>query len=145
MGVPAIAMAFVAAFSAVKQNEAAKKSARAQKKARNEQNAVNAQRAAEERRRQIREERIKRAKMLQASENTGVEGSSGVLGGVGGLSTNLSANLGSNAAMLQSAQNISIFEQQAADANQRYQMWGSIGNFSSNASTLFTQYNAAKK
>lgn len=111
--------------------------AQEQKKARQEQDAMNSAQAAAERRRQIREERVKRARVLQSAAATGTTGSSGEAGAVSGLSTTLSANIGSNLGALQSAQNISIFSQASADfmsaANAKQadsQFWGQIAGLS---------------
>lgn len=96
-------------------NRQAKKSQKAQEQAGYEQKALQAQQAAQEKRAQIREERVKRAKVLQASENTGVAGSSGEAGAIGSLSTNLASNLGFNKGQIDGAGRISALNQQASD------------------------------
>lgn len=53
---------------------------------------------------------------MQSAANTGVAGSSGELGALGALATNLNTNIGANLGMLQSAQNISGYSQNAATA-----------------------------
>jgi hypothetical protein len=93
----------------------ARKSAEEQRKAQSEQRAVQARQAAEEKRKQVREERVRRAKILQGSENTGVTGSSGEIGALGSLSTQLAANLGSNVGASRSGALIGGFNQTAAD------------------------------
>lgn len=120
--IAAVVGAVVGVAGAVQASEAqadarkeAKKSAAAQQKASYEQKALQSQQAAQERRQQIREERVKRAKVLQASENTGVGVSSGALGSVGGLSTQLSTNLGFNQGQIAGANRISGYNQQASD------------------------------
>lgn len=95
----------------------AKKSAEQQRRAQAEQRAVQARQAAEERRKQVREERVRRAKILQSSENTGVSGSSGEVGALGSLSTQLASNIGSNLGAARSGELISGFNQSAADFN----------------------------
>lgn len=98
-------------------NEANRNARRAeaeQQKARAETQAQQTQRAAEERRRQVREERVRRARIIAASGGTGAAGSSGEAGGIGVLSTNLGANIGSNLGRQQAGANISMFEQNAA-------------------------------
>lgn len=80
-----------------------------------EQKAQNASQAANERRKQVREERLRRARILQASQNTGTTGSSGEVGALGSLGTTLNANIGTNLGALQTANNISIFSQNAAN------------------------------
>lgn len=116
---------------------AQKKSAAEQAKARQEQQAGQAAQAAQERRAQIREERARRARILQSSENTGVGISSGSLGATGSLATELGANLGANLGAQQRANNISSFNQNAADYLSSAQShintantWGQVGSLS---------------
>lgn len=85
------------------------------KRIQREQQAQNAAQQAAERRKQIREERVRRARIIQASSNSGTEASSGELGAIGGLSTNLNSNIGQNLGAVQSANNISIFSQNISD------------------------------
>lgn len=126
----------------VQQHEAAVAGRDAQK----EQMALNASRAAQERRQQIREERVRRARVLQASENTGTTESSGQMGAVGNLATQLQTNIGFNLAQIRGAERISGFQQEAQDAMDEANMWrqvqqlgGSIfqaaGGFGSTAGT----------
>lgn len=117
--------------------------AQEQKKAQDEVKAQNAAKAATERRQQIREERVKRARIIQASQATGTAGSSGELGSLGSLGTTLGSNIGQNLGSLQTANNISIFSQNAASLNMEANalsndasMWsqagslvGSVANF----------------
>lgn len=86
-----------------------------QRKVRNEQKAQNEAQSAQERRKQLREERIRRAKILSLSQSAGVTGSSGESGALGGLSTQLATNLGSNLGALNSAADMSLFSQNAAN------------------------------
>ena len=92
------------------------------------QNASNRAQQLEEQRKQIREERVKRARIMQASENTGVANSSGEMGAVGGLATQLSSNMAYNQGAVQRASDIGSFQQNAADAAGQAQMWGAIGS-----------------
>lgn len=91
-------------------------SQKAQRKIQAEQRASNSAEALLERRQQIREERVRRARILQSSENTGTSGSSGEAGAISSLATQFGANLGFNVGKLQTARNISIFSQDAANA-----------------------------
>lgn len=118
------ASAFVVSIYSAKQNRDY------QVKAGNEQRAANASAAAKERRQQIREERIRRATILQSSENSDVQGSSGESGALGSLSTQLGSNIGFNLGQMQSANNISIFQQKAAD-------WQAIGQIAQQAGSMF--------
>jgi uncharacterized membrane-anchored protein YjiN (DUF445 family) len=97
-------------------------------KASREQRANNEAEAARERRQQIREERIRRAQIINAAEQTGVSDSSGAIGSVAALATNLNSNLSMNQGRLERAQNISIFQQNAADAQMRASLYKQIGD-----------------
>lgn len=101
----------------------AKDARREQEKAQAEQRAQNASSSAEERRKQVREERIRRARILQASSNTGTAESSGEIGALGSLSTQLSTNIGLSTMAQQRANNISIFNQNASDSLFSAQEW----------------------
>lgn len=114
--------AFLAVDNYIKSDDArkeAKKNAEnaagEQRKSQAEQLAGNAAQQAAERRRQVREERVRRARLLQASENSGTTGSSGETGGIGSLATQFGSNLGLNAGAANRAQNITAFNQTAAD------------------------------
>lgn len=124
-----------------KQKEAVKE----QRKARNEQKAQNEAQAAQERRKQLREERIRRAKILSTSQAAGATGSSGEVGALGGLSTQLSTNLGANLGALNSAADISLFSQNAANfssaadqSNANAQMAGQVSSLAFQAGSLFS-------
>lgn len=83
--------------AARKGREAANESRAAQAKQKSETEATKAQQQMQERRRQIREERVRRARLLQASENTGTQGSSGEFDALGNLSTAFSVAVGESA------------------------------------------------
>ena len=120
----------VSAGSAYMGYQERKDAQRAQKKAQSEQKARNAAEAAAERRRQIREERVKRARILQSSENTGTTNSSGALGALSSLSSQFGTNVGMNLGRLRSADNISIFNQKAADSMASAENWGAVQGLS---------------
>ena len=100
------------------------------------QRAQNASEAARELRQQVREERIKRARILQSASNTGTAGSSGELGAISNISTNLGANLGANAGNINRANQISIFEQKAADLFSNAQLAQQLGSTVARATTF---------
>lgn len=118
--------------------------AQEQKKAMRSQQAQNEAQAAQERRKQIREERVKRARILAASSSTGTSGSSGEVGSLGSLSTQLSSNIGFNKGAINTAKDISIFNQASADfaseANKlgaESQMWAQVGSLAMSGASLF--------
>lgn len=124
-----------------KQKEAVKE----QRKIRNEQKAQNEAQAAQERRKQLREERIRRAKILSTSQSAGATGSSGEAGALGGLSTQFATNLGANLGALNSAADISLFSQNAANfssaadqAGANAQMGSQVASLAFQAGSLFS-------
>jgi hypothetical protein len=142
MAIAAITTTVVSANAQAEAQEEAKKnnarSADAQRKGQAEQAAGNAAQAASERRKQVREERVRRARIMQSSEASGTVGSSGETGGIGSLSTQLGANLGTNAGAIQRSVAIGDFSQQAADFSfqaqqsmgeaQKFQQLGQLGS-----------------
>lgn len=78
----------------------------------------------------IREERIRRARIMQASENTGVGGSSGQFGSTAALSTLTGSNVAAQRGQSRAAAGITAANQRGADAQQAGQMWGQIGQVS---------------
>lgn len=117
----------------------ASRAAREQERANGVTIAQQAQQAAQERRQQIREERIKRASILQQSENMGTANSSGETGALGGMKTHLGSNLGFNQSAIMAGQQISGFNQNAANFMQSAQtaqgragMWGQVSGIGGN-------------
>ncbi len=109
------------AYSMQQQEKAEDRAVEQQRQAANEQRksrataqAGNAAQAAAEKRRQLREERVKRARILQGSVNSGTTGSSGELGAVGNLATQMGDAVGMNLGALDRGANISRYEQDAA-------------------------------
>lgn len=140
--VAAVAVAAGGAYMSYQQQRAAarnqRKAAEEQRKANAAQEARQAQEAARERRQQLREERVRRARILQSSENLGVSGSSGELGAIGALATNLSSNIGDNIGALNTARTISRHNQRAADYQSaaaqnmaNASLWGQVSSFGS--------------
>lgn len=117
MGVAAITAGLLV-YGAYQSNEArrdSKRSAREQKKA-NAVAAAQGQVADIQKRRELkRQERVRRAQLLQASNNMGVEGSSGESGSLSALSTSISSANASIRGSALSNQTISAFNQKAAD------------------------------
>lgn len=135
MGIEVIVAAATLTSSIVSANEQkkqAKKAAAAQQQNRNEENARNKAQQMAERRAQIREERVKRARVLQSAQNTGVAFSSGETGATSSLSTNLNSNIGFNQSMIASGERMSVFSQNAADAQMRGQNAAMLGNLALN-------------
>lgn len=82
------------------------------------------------RRQQLRQERIRRAAILQASENTGVSGSSGAIGSTGALQTNTGTNLSNLAAGASASRGLEDASRRRAAAISTGQTAGAIGSIS---------------
>jgi hypothetical protein len=92
MGIEVIIAGLTAAVSVIggiAQSSAASSAAAAQREANAIEGAQNQVASTNSRRERVREQRIRRAQIIAASENQGVTGSSGQVGAVGALSTNL--------------------------------------------------------
>lgn len=88
--------ALVGVVGGIAQANSASAAAAEQREARNIQTAQQKTAGIESRRQRIREERIRRAQIIAASENQGTSDSSGQVGAVGALSTNLSGLIGTS-------------------------------------------------
>lgn len=137
MGVEVIVAAAslaVAAGSAYEQSRQAKSAAGDRKKAGKIQQAENQAAANESRRQQIREERVRRASIQQSSQNTGVSASSGELGSISALGSQVGGNVANISRQETSAGAITNLSQSAANADFAGQQAGQIGQF---AGTVF--------
>jgi len=136
----AIAASATTTAYSIDQNQKAKAE---QKKQQQIQRAGNLAQQQEERRRQIREERIKRARILQSAENTGTAGSSGELGGIGSLATQLSNNIGANLGIIDRANQMSASAQSEASAKVNAGISSQIGQMApgliTSGASIFSQ------
>lgn len=114
----------------IAQRKQAKKAARAQREASATARAQQANAEARDRRQKVREERLRRAKIIQTSFNTGVSGSSGELGAVSALGTNVGDVVGASRGDTVAADRVSALNQQAADATfKANQIGATVGLF----------------
>lgn len=125
----------VAAGSAYTQAQEAKSAASDRKKAGKIQQAENQASSNESRRQQIREERVRRASILQSSQNTGVSASSGQLGSISALGSQVGGNVSNISRQETSAGAITNLNQSAANADFRGNQAAQIGSF---AGTVFS-------
>lgn len=131
--------ALVGVVGAVGQMNAASETAAAQRESRDISSAQQKVNSQESRRQRIREERIRRARMMAASENVGTSRSSGEVGAIGALSTNLAGLFGQSLGESKSAAGMNAADQRAADAQNRGNIIGAwtgviqsgLGGFSS--------------
>jgi hypothetical protein len=120
--VAAVAAAGASYMAGQEQKKAAKAAAADRERARQEQKeAADIASAAEktkmisEQRRAIREARVRNAKIMQAAENSGVDGSSGALGASGAINTNLSTVFADSRARNTAVEGINQHNQNASD------------------------------
>ena len=107
--------ALVSVIGGIAQANAVSAAAAQEKEARNVQTAQQKTAGIESRRQRIREERIRRAQILAVSENQGTASSSGAVGAVGALSTNLAGLVGSSLGESKANEAVSSRLQSAAD------------------------------
>jgi len=107
--------ALVGAFGAIAQSNAASQAAGAQKEARAIEGAQTQVQSQQNRRQRIREARVRRAQMLAASENQGTSQSSGEIGAIGAINTNLAGMIGTSLGEGKAAFGINTNMQKAAD------------------------------
>lgn len=104
---------------AVAQANAAKEAAAAQRESNEISGAQQKVNSTESKRSKVRETRVRRAQILAQSENVGVADSSGEVGAIGALNTNLSGVFGQSAGQSNSNEGINTQNQKAADAQSR--------------------------
>ena len=127
--VVAVAGLGISAVGQFKQQKAAKKAARAQEESLRLQQRSASIRAARERVQQVREARIKRAQAVAGAAIGGTLDSSGLAGGVGGIQSQLGANLAfsqniEDLGIQATAQNV-----KASNAQSQSNMWGAVAGF----------------
>lgn len=120
--------AVVGIIGGIAQANATASAAASQKEANAVQGAQQQYASTESRRQRVRETRIRRAQMIAASENQGVTGSSGQIGAVGALSTNLAGLFGSSLGETNSNIGINKNMQAAADFTASANMIGAWTN-----------------
>jgi len=108
--------AVVGIVGAIGQANAASEAAAAQRESRDINAAQNKVNARDDRRSRIREERIRRARIQSAAENVGTSRSSGEVGAIGALSTNLAGLFGQSYGQSNSNAGMNAADQRSADA-----------------------------
>lgn len=107
--------ALVGVVGGIAQANAASAAAQQQREAKEIQTAQQKTAGIESRRQRIREERIRRAQIIAASENQGTSASSGQVGAVGALSSNLAGLIGNSLGESKANAAVSSKLQSAAD------------------------------
>lgn len=131
----AIAALVVSLYSANEQRQASNEAAKDQKEANKVKTAT--QKAADiaAMRQKAREERVKRARIQQAAENAGVGGSSGEVGALSAIQTNLASARAFQAGTAAASGSITNRLNSAASHEQDAAKWGAIGQV---ANTVFS-------
>ena len=122
--------AILSATSAVAGVVQGQKAADAQKKAQDAQAKQSQLEAHRARIQAVREARIKRASILAADADMG-GATSGIAGGVSSIASQLGSNIGFQNQREQAANSVSMFNQQAIDANNSASIFNTIAGFSS--------------
>jgi len=125
----AVAGLAVAAYSANKQAKATKKAAKERKKSIAAQQRIADLKASRERVRAVREARVKRGMLAARAAGGGVSGASGAQAGQQGVISQLSGNLAFSQKVQDFGQQASLYNQNAADAQESSAKWGAIGGF----------------
>lgn len=142
MGIETAIVAAVAAsvigtaYSSIQQNRAQKNAARAQREASDVNQAQQKNQEMEARRQQIRQQRIRAAQVEQAAANTGVSNSSGEIGSISALATNVGSNMAQLSSQASAAQGIGQANQNVADSIGRAQDWQMFGQLSGSVGSL---------
>ncbi|QHJ80870.1 MAG: hypothetical protein [Bacteriophage sp.] len=132
-----VAIAAVASTAAaVQQNRAQKRAAGAQQDAADTASAQQKNQEMEARRQQVRQQRIRTAQVQQAASSSGASQSSGELGSLSALGTNVGANLASMASQSLAAQGIGAANQRSLDYQQKAQQWGMYGQVAGSIGSL---------
>lgn len=134
----------VGLVSTAASTSAANKSAAAQKQAQNIQLAESQNAAKEDKRQLLREERIRRARIMQGSYNSGAAGSSGEIGALGAMTTNVDGKIANSEATSKANIGVNKFNQQAMDYDNKARealAWGEV--FQSAAGSAASAFNSA--
>jgi len=120
--------AIVGVIGGIAQASATASAANAQREANNIAGAQQETAATNSRRERIREQRIRRAQIIAASENTGTSSSSGQIGAIGALSTNLAGLVGNSLGESRANAGVNRQNQRAADYTASANMIGAWTN-----------------
>lgn len=123
-------------YGTTQSQRASKKAANSQKEASDIAAAQQKQQMMDERRNQIRQQRIRTAQIEQGASNVGASMSSGELGSLSALSTNVSNNLARLSGSNLAAQGIASANQSTLNAQQDIQTAGAISSLGGSALSL---------
>jgi len=127
-----------AAGSAYMQNKNVAAARKQQKNAADVAQAQNQVQQQNDIRNQIRQQRIRTAQIMQASADTGTQGSSGELGGVSALASQTGNNVGQIASRANSQNSILGYQNEASADMGRAATWGAVGQIASSSFNIFS-------
>lgn len=141
----AITSLAIGAVSTVEQIQASKESNRAQRRAASVAQAQNTVSMQDNVREQIRQERIRTAQIQQSAVNTGVGQSSGDIGGVSALTSQVGSNIGSMSGQIDSESSILNYRNQASSLMSQANTWGAIASLGFKGFNVFSETPQFKK
>lgn len=123
-------------YSVTEQQRQSKRATSAQKEASNIAEAQRKNEEMDQRRQQVRQQRIRAAQIEQGAANQGASDSSGELGSLSALSSNVASNLATMSGRSAAASGIYSANQRALDAQSAAQTAGAIGQIGGLAMNL---------
>lgn len=123
-------------YSVTEQQRQSKRATRAQKEASNIAEAQRKNEEMDQRRQQVRQQRIRAAQIEQGAANQGASDSSGELGSLSALSSNVASNLATMSGRSAAASGIYSANQRALNAQSAAQTAGAIGQIGGLAMNL---------
>lgn len=134
----------VAAGSAYMQHRDARSALAAQTQAANTANAQNQVSQQASIRNQIRQQRIRAAQIQQAASNTGTQFSSGDIGGVSALTSQIDSNVATVRQNAYTQNALTNLGNEAAEDQSNAATWGSVGSLAGQSFNLFANTTGAK-
>jgi len=134
----AIASLVVAAGSAYMQNQEQQKARKAQKNASEVQAAQNQAATQADIRSQVRQQRVRTAQIMQGSANTGTLGSSGEIGGISALGSQVGSNVATISQNQSTQSGVLAYQNKASDAQGNAATFGAIGSLASSSFNVFS-------
>ena len=126
----------VGAFGTFQQISAQKKAAREQKKANDAQRRIQQEQTRRSRLQAVRQAQIARAQSLASGQAAGAVDSSAIAGGGAAIAAQTGAAVGSASQLSGLSNQITVFNQNAADAAQRAKTLGGIANLGFSAASF---------
>lgn len=133
----------IGAFSTFQQISSQKKAAREQKKANTAKRKIQQEQTRRSRLQAVRQAQIARAQSLASGQAAGAVDSSAVAGGGAAIAAQTGAAVGSASQLSGLSNQITVFNQNAADATQRASTFGGLANLGFSAASFAFSNSAA--